>query len=84
MRQEVDSLEKMTDFFSARVDIYDDHMMNEIEGCQEGYLQMAELVPQTTETISGMESMIRQFPLRRFTILPRKRSGGCMKRYGAP
>lgn len=51
MRQEVDSLEKMTDFFSARVDIYDDHMMNEIEGCQEGYLQMAELVPQTTETL---------------------------------
>lgn len=50
MRQEVDSLEKMTDFFSARVGIYDDHMMNEVEGCREGYLQMAGLVPQTTET----------------------------------
>lgn len=51
MRQEVDSLEKMTDFFSARVGIYDDHMMNEVEGCREGYLQMAGLVPQTTETL---------------------------------
>lgn len=51
MRQEVDSLEKMTDFFSARVGIYDDHMMNEVEGCREGYLQMARLVPQTTETL---------------------------------
>ena len=44
-------MEKMTDFFTARVDIYDDHMMNEVEGCREGYLQMAELVPEKTQTL---------------------------------
>ena len=28
-------LEKMGDFFSARVDGYDNHMMNDVVGCKE-------------------------------------------------
>jgi SAM-dependent methyltransferase len=45
------SLEKMSDFFTARVDSYDDHMLNNVEGCKEGYIKLAELVPNNTETI---------------------------------
>lgn len=45
------ALEKMSDFFAARVDGYDEHMLNEVEGCREAYIKMAELVPDGTETI---------------------------------
>lgn len=38
-------LEKMADFFAARVDMYDEHMLNDVEGCKEGYIKMAEFVP---------------------------------------
>lgn len=38
-------LEKMDDFFSRRVDGYDRHMIQEVTGCQEGYVKMAELLP---------------------------------------
>lgn len=38
-------IEPMADFFKARVEIYDEHMLNEVEGCGEGYKKMAELVP---------------------------------------
>lgn len=38
-------IEPMADFFKARVEIYDEHMLNEVEGCREGYKKMAELVP---------------------------------------
>ncbi|NLX77008.1 MAG: class I SAM-dependent methyltransferase [Clostridiaceae bacterium] len=44
-------LEKMSDFFSTRVDGYDEHMLNEVEGCREGYIKMAELIPEGTESI---------------------------------
>jgi tRNA (cmo5U34)-methyltransferase len=40
-------LEKMADFFAARVDEYDNHMMNDVVGCKEGYIKMAELLPET-------------------------------------
>jgi len=40
-------LEKMCDFFTARVDIYDEHMLNDVDGCKEGYVKMAGLVPGT-------------------------------------
>lgn len=45
------SLEKMSDFFTARVEGYDEHMLNDARGCKEGYIKMAELVPDSTETI---------------------------------
>lgn len=35
----------MADFFKARAEIYDEHMLNEVGGCREGYKKMAELVP---------------------------------------
>jgi len=35
----------MADFFKARVEVYDEHMLNEVEGCREGYKKMAVLVP---------------------------------------
>lgn len=45
------SLEKMSDFFTARVEGYDEHMLNNVGGCKEGYIKMAELVPESTESI---------------------------------
>ena len=63
-------LEKMSDFFAARVDIYDEHMLNDVEGCREGYIKMAELVPEGTRTIldlgcgTGLEldELFNRFP----------------------
>ena len=45
------TLEKMADFFAARVDLYDEHMINEVEGCKEGYEKMAEYVPENARKI---------------------------------
>ncbi|EQB86772.1 cyclopropane fatty-acyl-phospholipid synthase-like methyltransferase [Clostridium punense] len=39
------AIEQMSDFFNARVEGYDDHMINIVEGCKEGYEKMAELLP---------------------------------------
>jgi len=44
-------LEKMSDFFTARIEGYDEHMLNDVKGCKEGYIKMAELIPEDTETI---------------------------------
>ncbi len=44
-------LEKMSDFFTTRVDGYDNHMINEVVGCKEGYLKMAELLPRTVANL---------------------------------
>lgn len=44
-------LQDMSSFFSERVEGYDEHMINEVEGCREGYIKMAELVPKTTKTL---------------------------------
>ncbi|NLA76314.1 MAG: class I SAM-dependent methyltransferase [Clostridiales bacterium] len=41
-----DKIERMNDFFAARADSYDEHMLSAVEGCREGYLEMARLVPQ--------------------------------------
>ena len=38
-------LEEMSSFFDARVDNYDTHMLNEVEGCREGYEKLASLLP---------------------------------------
>jgi len=37
----------MSDFFTARVDEYDNHMINNVVGCKEGYIKMADLLPGT-------------------------------------
>jgi tRNA (cmo5U34)-methyltransferase len=41
----------MSDFFAVRVEVYDEHMLNNVGGCKEGYIKMAELVPGSVETI---------------------------------
>lgn len=45
------ALERMSDFFAARVDGYDEHMLKEVEGCAEGYALMASLVPASTKKL---------------------------------
>lgn len=44
-------LEKMSDFFETRTDMYDEHMLQEVEGCKEGYKKMATLIPQGTRKL---------------------------------
>ena len=38
-------LEPMADFFAARLEGYDEHMLAAVEGCREGYPLMASLLP---------------------------------------
>ena len=44
-------IEKMQDFFEARIDEYEAHMLNVVEGCQQGYAKMAELLPPDTANL---------------------------------
>lgn len=44
-------LETMNDFFTVRTEMYDEHMLKEVEGCKEGYKKMAAIVPEDTETL---------------------------------
>lgn len=44
-------LEEMSAFFSARVEDYDRHMLEEVNGCREGYERMARLVPANARDI---------------------------------
>ena len=63
-------MEKMDEFFAARVDGYDEHMLNEVEGCREAYGKMAELVPNNTENLLDLgcgtglelEGIFKRFP----------------------
>lgn len=47
----MEKIEKMTDFFTDRVKDYDEHMLNKVDGCKEGYRIMAELVPDSTKRL---------------------------------
>ncbi len=40
--------EKMSEFFAVRSGEYDRHMLQEVEGCKEGYIKMAESLPGNT------------------------------------
>lgn len=44
-------LGRMDEFFAARVEGYEEHMMTEINGCKEVYVEMARLVPDTCEKL---------------------------------
>lgn len=44
-------LESMSDFFTARVNGYDEHMLRDVEGCKEGYPLMASLIPAGTRRL---------------------------------
>lgn len=64
------TLEYMSDFFERRVEGYDEHMLNDVEGCKEGYKEMARLVPENTKSIldpgcgTGLEldEIFKSFP----------------------
>lgn len=45
------TLEKMDDFFSARIDIYDAHMLQNIEGIAEGHKELAKRIPAEAQTL---------------------------------
>lgn len=66
----METLEKMDDFFTERVESYDDHMLETVPGCREGYLKMAELLPDGCSSLldlgcgTGLEldAIFRRFP----------------------
>lgn len=63
-------IERMDKFFTARVDGYDEHMTNNVEGCAEGYRQMAKLLPAHTKSLLDLgcgtglelEEIFKRFP----------------------
>lgn len=63
-------LEKMSDFFTARTDGYDEHMLSNVVGCKEGYEKMAAVLPEDTARIldlgcgTGLEldEIFKRFP----------------------
>lgn len=64
------SLEHMASFFAARVEGYDEHMINNVTGCREGYATMASLIPEGTRSLldlgcgTGLEldEIFKRFP----------------------
>lgn len=66
----LEKLEKMADFFAARADMYDEHMINDVEGCREGYALMADFVPENAEKLLDLgcgtglelEKIFEKFP----------------------
>lgn len=44
-------LEKMDEFFTARIKGYEEHMLKYVPGCKYGYVKMAELLPSDTSSI---------------------------------
>lgn len=63
-------MESMSDFFAARVEGYDAHMLEEVEGCREGYEKMAQLAPEGIEKVLDLgcgtglelEPLFQRFP----------------------
>ncbi len=63
-------MEKMSEFFARRVETYDQHMLQEVEGCKEGYEKMAQMIPEGTEKLldlgcgTGLEldEIFKRFP----------------------
>jgi ubiquinone/menaquinone biosynthesis C-methylase UbiE len=63
-------LESMEEFFTSRVKIYDDHMLTEVEGCKEGYIHLANLLPENINTLLDLgcgtglelETIFNRFP----------------------
>ncbi|MDE6133469.1 MAG: class I SAM-dependent methyltransferase, partial [Oscillospiraceae bacterium] len=63
-------MEKMDEFFAARVDGYDEHMLNEVEGCREAYGKIAEFLPENRSNLLDLgcgtglelEGIFKRFP----------------------
>jgi tRNA (cmo5U34)-methyltransferase len=68
-------LETMTDFFTRRVDGYDDHMLTAVAGCRRGYAELAVRLPDGLTALldlgvgTGLElaEIYRRFPGVRVT-----------------
>lgn len=45
------ALEKMNDFFTKRIDNYENQMLENVEGCKEGYIKLAKLIPQNCKKL---------------------------------
>ena len=68
-------MESMSEFFAARVEGYDAHMLEEVEGCREGYEKIAQLAPEGTRFILDLgcgtglelEPLFRRFPQMQVT-----------------
>lgn len=66
----METIEKMDEFFAARAEGYDEHMLNEVGGCREAYEKMAELISDNTENLldlgcgTGLElaGIFKRFP----------------------
>ena len=64
------NLEKMDDFFTSRVNGYESHMIENVDGCEEGYIKLAELIPQDCKSLldlgcgTGLElkEIFKKFP----------------------
>ena len=44
-------LEKMNDFFAARIDGYDEHMLKNVEGCAAAYTELSKCLPKNCKTL---------------------------------
>lgn len=44
-------MEEMSEFFTARVEEYDEHMLTNVKGCKEAYKEVARLVPDTCQKL---------------------------------
>ncbi len=68
-------LEPMAEFFTRRVDGYDEHMLAGVVGCRQGYVRLAARLPDRLETLldlgvgTGLElaEIYRRFPGARVT-----------------
>jgi len=44
-------MERMDDFFTARVEDYDEHMLMKVKGCKQAYKKMAVLIPNSCKNL---------------------------------
>ena len=68
-------IEEMSAFFAARVEGYDEHMLNDVVGCREGYARLAQALPADARDVldlgcgTGLEldALFARFPDLRVT-----------------
>jgi len=44
-------LERMDAFFAARAHMYDEHMLSNVEGCKNGYIELTKRLPSGTKSL---------------------------------